>query len=65
MPIFWKGSKVGAMIVLLDQEVCMDKENSPERKKKKSGGGFLIYALFVFTALAVALVVILRRSKGY
>ena len=42
----------------------MDKENSPERKKK-SGGGFLIYALFVFTALAVAIVVILRRSKGY
>jgi hypothetical protein len=44
----------------------MDNENSLDRKKKKpGGGGFVIYALFVFTALAVGLVVILMRSKGY
>ena len=43
----------------------MESENSLDRKKMKSaGGGFLFYALFVFTALAVALVVILVRSKG-
>lgn len=44
----------------------MENEKSPGRKKKKSGGqGFVIYALFVFSALAVGLVVILMRSKGY
>ena len=49
-----------------DGEVVMENEKSPGRKKKKSGGqGFVIYALFVFSALAVGLVVILMRSKGY
>lgn len=44
----------------------MKNEGSADRKKKKSGGqGFVIYAIFVFTALAVGLVVILMRSKGY
>ena len=44
----------------------MENDTSPDRKKKKPGGqGFVIYALFVFTALAVGLVVILMRSSGY
>ncbi len=43
----------------------MENEESPEQKKKKPGGqGFVIYAIFVFAALAVGLVVILMRSKG-
>ena len=43
----------------------MKNEESPDQKKKKSGGqGFVIYALFVFTALAVGLIVILMRTKG-
>jgi hypothetical protein len=43
----------------------MENEESPNQKKKKTGGqGFVIYAIFVFTALAVGLVVILMRSKG-
>ena len=36
----------------------------PEKEKNRGAGLLVIYAIFVFTALAVGLVVILMRSKG-
>jgi hypothetical protein len=41
-------------------------ETTPKKliKKKPGGSGFLPFAIFVFTALAVAVVVILIRSQA-